>query len=374
MPAAAPFDSADVAQAGVAAASALPANLNLAEVMRIMDVASALRREGELVEQQFNLDATKQLLRERLQKTAELTGETLTPEQLEAAINWYFENLHDFREPEPGIATTLAHLYIRRGLVGACLLATSFLLLGLWWTFTSSWSPVSPAGRRARQAAAVKRQQEDVVRQQAEQAKLQQAVAESAAAAALQQDRDIASAVATIAREGDLMRALSSSPEVSDQLPRWTAQAEVLARGRDVAALQKLARQVAERRDRLDDEYTVSIVPGQQSRSAFERNFEDERGKRISGYYVIVEARDPQGQVVRRRIVNAETGAAEDVNSWAERVPQAVYERLKADKLADGILNETRFAEKRPGQFDDQLVMPGPDGQPLERDAQLTRW
>ena len=170
------------------------------------------------------------------------------------------------------------------------------------------------------------------------------------------------------------MRAISSDSEVSAQLERWTAQSEALARGGDLPELQKLAREVAERRDQLDDEYSISVVLGQQSRSAFERNFTDERGKRISGYYVIVQALDPQGRVVRRRIINAETGATEQVDTWAERVPQAVYERLKADKLADGILNETRFAEKRPGQFEDQVVMPGSDGQPLVRDAQITKW
>ena len=63
-----------------------PDDMGLEEIMRVMDVASTLRREQELVEREFNLDKTKKMLREKLIKTAEMTGETLTPEQVEAAV------------------------------------------------------------------------------------------------------------------------------------------------------------------------------------------------------------------------------------------------------------------------------------------------
>ena len=62
------------------------------------------------------------------------------------------------------------------------------------------------------------------------------------------------------------------------------------------------------------------------------------------------------------------------MSRWGEQVPTEVWERLKADKVSDGILNERKFALKKPGELAPQVVMPGESGQPLARDAQITRW
>jgi hypothetical protein len=102
--------------------------------------------------------------------------------------------------------------------------------------------------------------------------------------------------------------------------------------------------------------------------------FTDAEGKRLSGYYLIVEARKSDGTTVRRPVHNSETGRDEEVTTWAERVPEEVYNRLAKDKRDDGILDETTFAVKRRGFPEEEVKMPGSDGRPLTRTAQITAW
>ena len=80
------------------------------------------------------------------------------------------------------------------------------------------------------------------------------------------------------------------------------------------------------------------------------------------------------GSTVSRRVHNDEKNQDVSVKTWAERIPDAVYERLAADKKSDGILNETAFAVKRKGERDEVIVMPGADGKPLSRTGQITEW
>ena len=75
-----------------------------------------------------------------------------------------------------------------------------------------------------------------------------------------------------------------------------------------------------------------------------------------------------------RQIHDIETGKNVDATTWGERVPKEVYDRLGADKRADGILNETGFAVKRKGFSEETVTMPGVDGKPLKRAGQITRW
>ena len=105
---------------------------DLHQMLRIMDVARTLRREREVVEQQFNIDQTKALLRQRLLASTEITGEQLSAAEVDAALDLYFNNLHTFREPDGGLQTFLAHLYIRRRTVAAWLVALCLIVAALW--------------------------------------------------------------------------------------------------------------------------------------------------------------------------------------------------------------------------------------------------
>ncbi len=96
------------------AAEAAPDQLSIEQTLRIMDVATTLRKEQAVVHQQLNIEETKAMLRERLLDAAKVTGEPLTEEQVNIAIEHYYDKLHVFEEPEWSFELAMAHLYVMR--------------------------------------------------------------------------------------------------------------------------------------------------------------------------------------------------------------------------------------------------------------------
>ena len=239
--------------------------LSLQETLRVMDVARALRKERETVAHEFSRDETRNALRDRLRQTTEITGEELTEADIDAALDAYYDNLHTFRPPPPGVSTFFAHLWVRRGLVFGIVCLLAAIGLSIWWMRPQ---PIDP----------------------------------------------------------------------------------------------------------LTEAYEVRIVGGGGQQSGIDRYFTDENGTRAPAYYVIVQAITTDGDVLPRRIRNAETGETETVTTWAERVPEVVYERIKNDKQVDGVLDETLFAVKRAGEADMEIVIPGEESQPIHRGGQITDW
>lgn len=238
--------------------------LSLQEMLRVMDVARTLRKERETVARQFNREQTRQVLRERMLQTSSITGEQLTEAEVDAALEQYFDNLHTFTPPPPGVSTLLAHAWVRRWRLGVLLAVVAALGVLTWWLWPR---PVDPR----------------------------------------------------------------------------------------------------------NEVYEVRIVNGA-NQSGVDRYFTDEEGTRQPAYYLIVQAIAPDGEPLPRRIRNAETGQIETVTTWAERVPAAVYERIRADKQRDGVLDETLFAVKRAGTTELDVVLSGEDGSPIQRGGQITEW
>jgi hypothetical protein len=109
-----------------------PEQLSLPELIRIMDVASELRKGQEIVEEQLNIDQIKVRLRERLLEAAKVSGERITSEQIDAAIEDYYDKLHSFEEPEWSWEIFLAQLYVHRLTIVKWGLAIG-AVVGLWW-------------------------------------------------------------------------------------------------------------------------------------------------------------------------------------------------------------------------------------------------
>jgi hypothetical protein len=69
-------------------------------------------------------------------------------------------------------------------------------------------------------------------------------------------------------------------------------------------------------------------------------------------YYLVVEAVDTAGTVLARPILNEENGNRETVTIWALRVSKADFDKVQADKLDDGIIQEPVVGVKRRGEQD----------------------
>lgn len=89
-------------------------DISLDVFLRIADVATALRRQQEQVQNQLSASESKADLKERLLNAAKSTGENLTPEIADAAIENYYAGLYSFKAPNKDWKYRLARLYVDR--------------------------------------------------------------------------------------------------------------------------------------------------------------------------------------------------------------------------------------------------------------------
>ena len=305
----------------------------LADMVRILDVAAEMRSDRELASREFAVDDAKQLLRERLLASARLTGDTATPAEIDAAIEQYYQSLYTFKEPRWRLAIVMAHMYVRRiGITVVTVLLTAGLCIG--WTL---FNPAS--GRLSSSAQQAKRW-----------------------TAELHDVELLGSAVKTGARD----------PQVAARVDELMIRLHAAQEQHNPVAVQEVRHQLSEWQSMLAEEFEVRIVTDPNSKSGIDRYFNDSSGKRVSGYYLIVQAHTADGRVLPRAIHNVETGQAETVSIWGEYVPDEVWERIKADKKSDGILDETLFAVKQRGELTPQIVMNGVAKEGVRR--QITKW
>ncbi len=340
-----------------AAGQKSPPQISLDEMLRVMDVATELRKQRETVEKEFAVDETRQMLRERLLAATSITGERVSEAEVDTAIAQYFETLYTYREPPRSLNVTLAHLYVRRGQLSVTL-AMVLALAGVgWYMLHTSAGMFSRTARSSRQA----------VQQATSPADLSKRLQDNAQERAAELDQSVRELT-------DRIRSVARDAEIPEEMDRLLGELNVAKKQLDVKSLTELSRRTASLLDQLNESYEVHIVSGPNDKSGIDRYFEDEQGKRVSGYYVIVEARAADGNPLPRRIRNSETQQTVQVTRWAERVPQEVYDRIKADKKADGVLNDTLFAVKRRGYQNEEIKLVGPDNQPLSRLGQITKW
>ena len=118
-----------------------PVDLSLNEMLRVMDVARELRKDRELAEQALARDEVRAQLRNKLMRTAELSGDRVTEAEIDVAIDTYFANRHVYQDPAFSPSVMVAHLWVRRwklvawGVVGAVAAAAA------WGLFMAPFAP-----------------------------------------------------------------------------------------------------------------------------------------------------------------------------------------------------------------------------------------
>gem|GEM_PF-785066 len=310
------------------------ANLSLNEMLQIMDVARAIQEEQLTVEQQFQIEETRAKIRERLIASAKVAGDNVTNAEVDTAIQLYFDNLHLYRDPHWGFSRLCAQLYVWRVRVVTVLALSTAIAVGVWLAFFNAampWSQVSRATLAIRQAE--------------------------------QNARGVLEQLNVTAKD-------AAAHQAVDEL---TKEFHAVEASENIAAIQQSQQRMSELLATLDDSYTLQIVIGAGRDSAVTRQWNKGAPGALS-YYVIVERRARDGRIVPQTVQDAETGVSKSVSQWGEQVPKEVYDRLKADKTADGVLNETRFGAKARGSLSESVLLPGTDGQPLSRGMRITQW
>ena len=113
-------------------------NLTLEETLRVLDVARELRERRETAEEMFRRDDLRRELREKLLRAARVSGDNVTEAELDVAIEQYFDSLHTYSDPEPGLRRFLAHCWVWRGriMTAAAVVAGLAAAGGFWLMFT----------------------------------------------------------------------------------------------------------------------------------------------------------------------------------------------------------------------------------------------
>ena len=110
-------------------------NLTLQETLRVMDVAREMRENRQSAEEMFRRDDLRINLREKLMRTARMSGDNVTEAEIDAAIGQYMERLHTFEEPEPGVSRFMAHVWVWRTRIATSIVAASAVAGAFWFMF-----------------------------------------------------------------------------------------------------------------------------------------------------------------------------------------------------------------------------------------------
>ncbi len=110
-------------------------NLTLQETLRVMDVAREMRDQRERAEEMFRRDDMRAALREKLMRTARMSGDNVTEAEIDAAISQYMDTLHVYEDPESGFKNFMAHVWIWRNRIIWSMAGMAAAAGGLWYFF-----------------------------------------------------------------------------------------------------------------------------------------------------------------------------------------------------------------------------------------------
>jgi hypothetical protein len=112
--------------------------------------------------------------------------------------------------------------------------------------------------------------------------------------------------------------------------------------------------------DILKQEYTLQIVSRPGTPSGVWRYPADRQSAR--NYYLIVEAIAPSGKPLKLPITSEEDGTTRVMTAWGLRVDASVFEKVRRDKEADGMVNRKRVGYKKRGYLAPDYEIPTTGG------------
>jgi len=296
----------------------------LDETMLAMDVVDTIRHAETLVARELAGEARQAKLRERLREIYQSQGIDVPEHVLDQGIAALEQKRFSYERKGEGLARSLATLWVTRARWGKVVLGA----LGAVLLAIVVWQ-VAFVAPQHRQEAAIERE------------------LSTGLPRALQAEHD---------------RVLAGTTEAG---PRADA-ARLLAEGLAAARAGNLVEARA-RRDalntlaaRLAADYTVRIVNRPTEPSGVWRV--PALNPRARNFYLIVEAIDAEGRPVQVPITSEEDGKTERVSRWGQRVSEAEFERVRRDKLADGIVDQPVIGRKEPGTLATRWTIATPGG------------
>jgi len=276
----------------------------LDELMVAMDAVDTLRHQERVVQKELGVENRRAKLIEKLKTIYAQQGIEVTDEILKEGVKALEEERFTFHPAKPGLKRWLAEHYVSRGRW----LKPMLLSLGLLG-----------AGGVGYYAVAVYPEH-----------------------AAMQQ------LPKTLYQLYTQITTISQDKGAQQEANLLIADAkEALAQG-DIAKANAKKRALENLLHQLQSHYTIRIVQGAKKHSGIWRIPPHNPTGR--NYYLIVEAVDESGNVIPVSIHNEENDAIEKVRKWGLRVDKATYEKVKRDKLDDGIIQHRIVGSKERGK------------------------
>ncbi|EAV45259.1 hypothetical protein SIAM614_18079 [Roseibium aggregatum IAM 12614] len=285
----------------------------LDDLMMAMDVVDTLRHEEGQVARELKSDERDAAMVERLRQVYASQGIDVPDHILKAGVEDLKRDRFVYSPPAAGFQRTLAMIYISRGTWSkwlAAAFAVVIVCIAAWYFIVKLPAQRAEADLLARLQALPATYSELVGRIDT-----------------LTENTDIEATAERLATDGNL--ALSDGNNEA----AFKAEADL----RDLVG-------------RLQEVFEVRIISREGVPTGVSRI--PESNPDTENYYIVVEAVDPDGKILDRKIVSEESSEAELVDKWGQRVSETIYNAVRRDKMEDGIVQKGVLGQKRRGELD----------------------
>ncbi len=335
----------------------------LDEVMLAMDVVDTLRHRQQLIERELSEEGREQALLARLREIYAAQGIEVPDRVLAEGVAALREERFQYQPPAPSLAVRLAHFYVERGRWAKAALAVAGILVVAVIAYQGFQT--YQASRQQAQAAAGQAAWNELLRTglDAETRAIGDAIHGRLQTALQQGD---SSGVRMYAEQLIELRALrteqeavSAAAKVKEATLRATqlyADGLAALRAGDPEKLKIAQTALQSLRTQIEQEYILQIVSRPGEPSGVWRT--PAQNPRARNYYLIVEAVTPDGTALTLPVTNEEDSKTVGVSRWGLRVSEPIFERVRADKEDDGLIQNRRLGVKRRGYLEPEYLIP----------------
>jgi len=319
-------------------AAAKPQTLD--ELMLAMDVVDTIRHRELIVARELGQGARDLALRDRLREIYKSQGIEVTDRVIDEGIKALQESRFVYTPPGASLGRSLALFWINRGRIAGWAAAIAIVAALLWGGYYLGIE-------RPRQLAA-----------------------EQAAIAAEKERIELAQLPTTLPRRLDAahdhIASLSTDAFVKLRAKTTRERALAAVERRDWNEAKQLTGDLEAFAALVAQSYTLRIASRPDVPTGVYRV--PSLNESARNYYLIVEAIGDDGRPVAVPVTSEEDQSTRTVSIWGERVSRSVYERVKADKEDDGIIQDNIYARKARGADRISYRMGGP------KRGRITEW
>lgn len=289
------------------------AEARLREQMGAMALIDEMRHRQMVVQEHLDLPRRREEVARRIREYYRSQNIQVADELVEQGVRTYFDKRLSYEAPRTGkLPDLLARVYVSR----------------------SSWKKPALAGVAALALLAGGA----YVAQQAQE---REAASERAAQAAMATELDGIAARIRKAEAG--FRAMGLPPPDMQQVEAMVAAADEAVQARDNAKARASIEQLEATLAYAKTPLAVNVVDRAGAKTGVVRRYGPGGG---SAWYLIAEATDPSGRAVPIAVTSAESGDRKLASQFGVRVSQAVFDRVRADKMEDGHVDDKLLGKK----------------------------